>query len=231
MRSAQHHHPTSHDDFMVRETHWSRPPLCPELELGLAPDPETLRMSQEAAFGAGRPFPYWAVAWPAGQALARLLLDEPARVRDATVLDLGAGSGIAAIAAARAGARRVVACDHDAFSLAGIARNARRNGVGVETAGPGFPEEAQAWDVLLAADLWYEPFFARAATGWLAQQRRRGSRVLLADSGRAHFRRPHSAPLASVRVPASERLEPSREVTVAIWQLDAGSPAATGAAR
>lgn len=46
-----------------------------------------------------------------------------------TVLDLGCGSGILAIAAARLGATRVLAVDHDPQALQACAENARRNHV------------------------------------------------------------------------------------------------------
>lgn len=221
MHSTRTAPPLPEARFIRRATRWTRPGLCPELQLALAPAPDALWRSQERAFGAGRPFPYWSVAWPAGEALARVLLDTPTLVRGASVLDLGAGSGIAAIAAARAGARRVVACDSDPFARLSISRNALRNQALVETADAGILQTALEWDVVLGADLWYEPFFARAATAWLDRQARRGARVLVADSGRAHFRRPTHAPLARFQVPASPRLEPGPEVTVAVWQLGA----------
>jgi len=48
-----------------------------------------------------------------GQALARYLLDHRDEVRGRTVLDLAAGSGLVAIAAARAGAAGVTATEID----------------------------------------------------------------------------------------------------------------------
>lgn len=223
MHSLQRRPATPEGRFVARRTRWTRPPGCPELSLGLAGDPEALWSRQETALGTGHPYPYWAIAWPAGQGLARTLLDAPPLVAGKTVLDLGAGSGIAAIAAALAGARRVVACDSDPFALESIARNARRNAVTVETTGVDPMREAGPWDVVLAADLWYEPFFARKATAWLLLQAGLGRRVLLADSGRAHAPRRSAPPLAIRTVPASTRLEPAPEVTVTVWQMGAGA--------
>jgi methylase of polypeptide subunit release factors len=57
--------------------------------------------------------------------LARLLDVKPSE----SVLDLGCGSGILSIAAAKLGARRVVATDLDPRSLRATAANAERNGV------------------------------------------------------------------------------------------------------
>lgn len=204
--------------FLARHTRWTRPPLCPELELGLA-DGEALRAAQERRWGAGRPFPYWCVAWPAGQAAARWILDHPEIVRGRDVLDLGAGCAVAAIAAARGGARRVLAADCDPFAAASASRNARRNGVCVATTVADAFERASAWDVIVAADLWYEPFFARRAAYWLAARARAGCRVLLADSGRAHFPKPRRPPLARFAAPASERHEPAASVTAALWMI------------
>ncbi len=75
--------------------------------------------------------PYWAVAWGGGLALGRYLLEHPALVAGRRVLDLGAGSGVVAIAAMRAGAASAVAVDIDPLAVAAIRRNARANGVRV----------------------------------------------------------------------------------------------------
>src|SRR5690606_40418772 len=76
----------------------------------------------------GVPPPYWAFAWPGGQALARHLLDTPNVVAGRRVLDFAAGSGLTAIAAAMAGAAAVTANDIDAFAAAAIRLNAAANG-------------------------------------------------------------------------------------------------------
>ncbi|WP_348240597.1 50S ribosomal protein L11 methyltransferase, partial [Salmonella enterica] len=68
----------------------------------------------------GLPPPFWAFAWAGGQALARYVLDHPAVVTGQRVLDFASGSGLVAVAAARAGAARVEACDIDAFAAAAI---------------------------------------------------------------------------------------------------------------
>jgi predicted nicotinamide N-methyase len=75
----------------------------------------------------GLPPPYWAFAWPGGQTFARLLLDRPELARGRIVLDFAAGCGIAAIAAAKSGAARVVASEIDAFAVAALGLNAALN--------------------------------------------------------------------------------------------------------
>ena len=56
---------------------------------------------------------------------------EEYQLRDMTVLDVGAGSGILSIAAALLGAREVVACDVDPVAIETAAKNFRRAGVDV----------------------------------------------------------------------------------------------------
>ena len=55
--------------------------------------------------------PYWAFAWSSGRALAKYILDNPEIVKDKNIADFGAGSGIVAIAALKAGAKSAVAVD------------------------------------------------------------------------------------------------------------------------
>ena len=206
--------------FVARHVRWTRPPLCPELALGLGPG-DAVRAAQERRWGLGQPYPYWCIAWPAGQAIARWILDHAQGVRGRAVLDLGAGCGAAAIAAGIAGARRVVAADPDCFARASAARNARRNRVVIGTTGVDVLAAQGPWDVILAADLWYEPFLAGRASAWLAGQVRSGRTVLLADSGRAHFTRPRHPPAACFAVPADPCLEPGSSVNVTLWTLGA----------
>jgi release factor glutamine methyltransferase len=68
------------------------------------------------------------VPGPASLALARYLF----AVRDKTVLDLGCGTGLFAIAASKLGAREVTATDCDPAAVACARRNAERNRVKLE---------------------------------------------------------------------------------------------------
>src|SRR5262245_3357734 len=126
--------PESPERAFIRANTRLRPVAhVPEIVLHVADEAVPLWQSTEEELGRlGLPPPFWAFAWAGGQALARYLLDEPQHVRGARVLDLAAGSGLVAIAAAMAGAAPVIAADIDPFAEAAIALNAEANGVYVE---------------------------------------------------------------------------------------------------
>src|SRR5215831_1691141 len=96
------------------------PPAVPELLLYQAGPGTGLWDASGGAYHSDRPPPFWSFAWAGGQALARHLLDHPELVRGRHVLDVGAGSGLVAIAAARAGASRVRAAEIDPDAVAAI---------------------------------------------------------------------------------------------------------------
>ncbi|MGH3302667.1 MAG: class I SAM-dependent methyltransferase, partial [Streptosporangiaceae bacterium] len=174
--------PTS---FVRSATRLAPVPFVPEISLYQADDIYALWEQTERHLGrSGLSPPFWGVAWPGGQALARYLLDHATLVTGRTVLDFGSGSGLVAIAAARAGAARVVACETDPLGLAAIGLNAAANGVpppacvdDVRTAGPG-P------DVLLAGDVWYDRELAGQVCAQLSAASAAGALVLTGDIGR-----------------------------------------------
>ena len=109
------------EDFVRQNSALTAPPLVPELRLHLATEVVPLwRKTEEELSQMGVPPPYWAFAWAGGQALARYVLDNPGLVASKRVLDFGAGSGLVALAAARAGAAYVLAADIDKFAVAAI---------------------------------------------------------------------------------------------------------------
>lgn len=166
-----------------------RPPLCPELELWLLGDDVDLEGGcEELAEGEAPPF--WAFCWGSGQALARHLLDHPETVRGRAVVDLGTGSGIVAIAAARAGAAQVVATDLDPLSRRAAALNAALNDVTIELA----PRPPERWDLLLAADVLYET----GLRDWILGPARSGGPILLADPQRTGTPRVDAPPLRRI---------------------------------
>lgn len=118
----------------------------------------------DAAFGN----PYWAYHWGGGLALARHVLDRPALVAGRRVLDLGAGSGVVAIAAAKAGAASVVAADVDPYAIAAVGLNAEANDVKIETLlGDLTMNASPKADVVLVGDLFYEEQLAKRVTAFL----------------------------------------------------------------
>jgi predicted nicotinamide N-methyase len=152
-----------------------RPTLCPEFELWLLGDDVDLEVGC-SALAEGEAPPYWAFCWGSGQALARYVLDHPERVQGKRVVDLGTGSGIAALAAARAGAKTVLALDLDPTSRRAAELNAEHNGLEIETSTKA-PEE---WDLMLAADVLYETGLRE----WVMGAARTRGPILLADPER-----------------------------------------------
>jgi predicted nicotinamide N-methyase len=106
-------------------------PDAPELSLCLLEDNCFRRpLTEQEVSAAWTHPPYWAFCWASGQAMARYLLDNPADVSEKRVVDFGCGSGVAGIAAVKAGAK-VVACDIDPDALQATKLNAELNGVAV----------------------------------------------------------------------------------------------------
>ncbi|MGV6967276.1 class I SAM-dependent methyltransferase [Pseudomonas aeruginosa] len=129
--------------------------------------------------------PYWCFCWASGLVLARWLAARPQWVRGKRVLDFGSGSGVAAIAAARAGAAEVVACDLDPLALAASRANAELNGVELSYSADFFAEDNR-FDLILVADVLYD----RANLPLLDQFLSRGRQALVADSRVRDFRHP-----------------------------------------
>jgi len=129
--------------------------------------------------------PYWCFCWASGLALARWLAEHPEWVRGKRVLDFGAGSGVAAIAAAKAGALEVLACDLDPLALAACRANAALNQVELSYSADFFAE-ADRFDLIIVADVLYD----RANLPLLDQFLSRGREALVADSRGRDFQHP-----------------------------------------
>ena len=129
--------------------------------------------------------PYWSFCWASGLALARFLAEQPQWVAGKRVLDFGSGSGVAAIAAVKAGALEVVACDLDPLALAACQANARLNDVQLSYSADFFAE-TDRFDLILVADVLYD----RANLPLLDQFLSRGRQALVADSRVRDFQHP-----------------------------------------
>jgi predicted nicotinamide N-methyase len=195
--------------FVRGNTEVKCPPLVPEIRLHLATEVTPIWQATEESLSRGPvPPPFWAFAWAGGQALARYLLDNPDLVRDREVLDIGSGSGIVAIAAAKAGARTVIAAEIDPFAAAAIALNAPLNGVAltIETRDL-LGRAAAGWGVALAGDICYEEPMSSRAVALLRRIAARGRLALLGDPGRAYLPRTGLVERARYVVPTSRELE------------------------
>jgi len=170
--------------FIRANTALLAPPLVPEIKLYLATEVVPLwRATEDELAKIGVPPPYWAFAWAGGQALARYILDNPALVSNKMVLDIGSGSGLVALAAAKAGATQVLAADIDAFSCAAIGLNAAANQLDIAVTQEDIIGEHSAWDVILVGDLFYERPLAERLLAWLAPLK---ATALLGDPGRSY---------------------------------------------
>lgn len=212
-----------HAGFIRANTRLLPVPHAPEIRLHVAEEATALWAKTEAELEAiGLPPPFWAFAWAGGQALARHLLDHPALVRGARVLDFASGSGLVAIAAARAGAAHVDANDIDAFALAAIDLNAQANAVTLETVDGDRIGRDEGWDVVLAADIFYERDTAARVLPWLQDLSRRGATVLIGDPGRSYLDRTRVEPIATYEVPVTRSLEDADIKHTSVWRLRPG---------
>ena len=122
--------------------------------------------------------PYWSFCWASGLAMARFLAGQPQWVQGKRVLDFGAGSGVVAIAAARAGAAEVMACDLDPLALSACRANAALNNVMLSYCDDFFGAPGD-FDLVLVADVLYDrenlplldAFFERAGEALVADSR------------------------------------------------------------
>ena len=206
--------------FVRVQTALVGPPLVPEIRLHLASAVTPLWRATEATLAARDvPPPYWAFAWPGGQALARYILDDPTVVCGRIVLDFAAGSGLAGIAAAMAGAAATTAADIDRFATAAIALNAAANGVTIGVISDDLIDHPSAWDLVLAGDVCYEQPMAGRTTIWLRQLAATGTEVLLGDPGRSYRPADGLVERARYRVPTSLDLETRTECETVVWRL------------
>lgn len=215
--------PFSHDQaqaFIRQHTKLMAPPLVPEVKLHLAVETVEIWQQTEEALGEmGLPPPFWAFAWAGGQALARYCLDDPSIVAGKRVLDFAAGGAVSGIAALRAGAASVVACELDPFAIAACDANAAANDVTLETELGDLVGRDDGWDVILAGDVFYEDEPARVIGGWLQALADKGGTVLIGDPGRSFLPRERLEKLAEYTVPVTRDLE-DREVRHAkVWRF------------
>ncbi|GAC1317210.1 MAG: methyltransferase [Chloroflexota bacterium] len=169
--------------------------------------------------GAPQPPPFWAFAWPGSQTIGRYVLEHPSVVAGRRVLDYGSGSGLAAIAAMRAGARSVLSADIDPLAEYVERLNAALNGVAIETTLVDQVGLACNADVVLAGDVCYDRAESDRALPWLRDLAAAGIHVLLADPGRHYAPHDGLQLLDSCDVPVLFDLESTSHRTTRLWRL------------
>lgn len=206
--------------FIRENTRLLAPPLVPEIRLHLAEESVPIWLKTEEELGEMNvPPPYWAFAWAGGQALARYLLDNPATCAGHDVIDLGAGSGLTAIAAKMSGAHSVMAADIDSFALASCRLNATANGVTFATTGAdllGLPPQPAG--VILVGDLFYERTLADRVLAYIDAAKGLGAAVYIGDPQRNYFPRDRFTLLAAYQVPVTRELEDAEIKKTAVWR-------------
>ena len=206
--------------FIRAETRLRPVPHAPEIALHVADEATELWQKTEEELGEiGLPPPFWAFAWAGGQALARYILDHPETVRGKRVLDFASGSGLVAIAAMKAGAAEVTACDIDSFAIAAIGIYAAANDVSVTALQADIVGEDRGWDTVLAGDICYEQDLAARVVAWLFSLSERGATVLIGDPGRSYLPKDRLDSLAVYQVPVTRTLEDSDIKKSGVWRF------------
>jgi predicted nicotinamide N-methyase len=215
--------------FIRLETRLTPVPHAPEISLHVADEATELWQRTEEGLGRiGLPPPFWAFAWAGGQALSRYVLDHPEVVRGRRVLDFASGSGLVAIAAMKAGAAQVVACDIDSFAIAAIGLNAQANGVTVSAVREDLVGRDDGWDTVLAGDICYERDLAVRVIAWLSGLSQRGATVLIGDPGRSYLPKERLEILAEYEVPVTRTLEDADIKRTGVWAFrPSGQPIRT----
>lgn len=195
-------------------------PHAPEISLHVAEEATELwQKTEEELATIGLPPPFWAFAWAGGQALARYILDHPEVVQAKRVLDFASGSGLVAIAAAKAGAADVAAADIDAFAAAAIGLNAEANGASVTPRHEDLIGRDEGWETVLAGDICYERALAGQVIDWLSALSKRGATVLIGDPGRSYLPKDRLVEVATYQVPVTRALEDAEIKKSSVWML------------
>jgi predicted nicotinamide N-methyase len=181
--------PASRRAFILRHTRLRPVPGIEEIRLHLADEVLPLWHAVQVETGdPDAPLPFWAFAWAGGLAIARYLREHPETVAGLRVFDVGAGSGLCAIAALRAGASEATSADIDEIAVAAVQLNARANGRRVAVVRRDvLDEDPPDVDVILAGDCWYDAALAERVQLWLRRAHDQGIHVVIGDPGRRYL--------------------------------------------
>jgi len=203
------------DRFIREQTSLTPARLRPDIRLNLATSITPLWQATESLLESQNiPPPFWAFAWPGSEALAAYIGCNPALFAGRLVLDFAAGSGLAAIAASRAGGI-AEAAEIDPMARAAIRLNAAANAAQVTVLEGDITGAACRWDIILCGDVCYEQPMTNHILPWLRGCAAK-AQVIIADPGRSYAPRAGFTEIAKYTVPASLDLEDSavREVTL-----------------
>lgn len=156
-------------------------------------DYPTGQLPQEAALKLMEKPYYWAFCWASGQVLAEYITLNPELVMGKRVVDFGCGSGVVAIAAKKAGAQSVIACDIDPLAIIATTENAKLNSVELNIS-DNFDRIEGHVDLIIVADVLYD----RDNLPWLTRFDERADDVLVADSRVKNFDYPPYQKIAHV---------------------------------
>ena len=218
------------EEFVRRHLRVSPVAEVPEIRMHQAEEPIGLWLLTEGEYYSEAPPPFWAFAWAGGQGLARYLLDHPEEVAGRYVVDLASGSGLAAIAAAKAGAGEVCAVEIDPLAARAIELNAGLNDVRVRVIegnvlGQGLAELAvpvggEPAPLVIAGDVFYSEEMSAGVLTFLRRAARDGAEVLVGDPGRAFFPHQYFTEVTASEMPVRPELESTDTRTVTIWRIN-----------
>lgn len=205
--------------FLRANTVPARAPLVPEILLHLATEITPIWHATETWLSErGLEPPFWAFAWPGGQALARHILDHPEKVAGRRVLDFAAGGGIAAIACAMAGAALVEAAEIDSLAIEAITLNALANDVAITAIAADVVGTECRWDLILCGDVCYEAPMTGHILPWLTDLAT-SAEVWIADPGRSYLPKQGLRRFAHYTVPTTLELEDRTQREVGLYRL------------
>lgn len=206
-------------EFIAQSTIVEKAPLVPELSLHLATEITPIWLASESYLEQlGIEPPFWAFAWPGSQLIARFIIDNPERVRNLRVLDVACGCGLAAIAAAYAGAKTVEANDIDPIALEATSLNASLNSTPVHIRAGDMIGTIPDCDLMVVGDVCYNEAMAARIVPWLLECAK-SCEVWLCDPGRHYAPKLSLKVLARYDVPTTQELESATSRSTTLFSL------------
>jgi predicted nicotinamide N-methyase len=133
---------------------------------------------------------YGEYVWPAGLAMCEFLKRNPKLVKGKRVLELGSGTGIVGLYAAKLGAKHVTLTDFIDWNILNIKTNIEDNRLG-NVAEPRWfrwgTSLGEQWDVIIGSDLTYPAMDFPALVKAVKTHLKPGGRCILAHHQRENF--------------------------------------------